>query len=486
MRVGLAPAGEIRLRNTCPARGLGILVGAIFLHGHHRIYLFASMGHGCITCHWYRVSVDTSCKENMAARTTSTALPTLPFLPIRALRLVLEFVPCVVITKVEAGIVRVCAIEKRDGVAAVPSTSFPKSIKKKGETIVGRIDLGRASLSGASQYKFAVWMGPRHGWVIAPDSETDDHVLISKISDDQFKVNCRYSHTVYTWDGSGFQATTIRHPSTTWKPFCPFWYAVTAIHDRNRLLDYFKCGPDTFLINMPPRSFALFNIKTGTMQEMMSHTDPPTEFMFIMGAISESQFLVSTYHDPHTYHPQPHNEHVSILTISQDAYGNPLPSFSLLRTPLQIRRMRAVQTFLIHHLSDYNIFVGDSDGCTCLITLHPAQNVLSIHYQSRPIATAAATSLWSFDVHQIPLPEDDEFDYDKISVSHNRIHLFTGAKVLYSDFRLDPPRHTSFVELDSPLPSGLLDVEISNRHGILDWVVEEIEAVKEQRRSCSK
>jgi hypothetical protein len=409
----------------------------------------------------------------------------IPFLPIRALRMVLEFVPCVVVTKAEAGTVQVCANESVP--SSFPTTLIAKSIKKKGDTIVGRIDTGKGALSGTSQYKFAIWMGQRHGWVIAPHSDTDDYVLLSKISGDEFKVNCQHSHTVYTWDGSSFQAKSI--PSENWKPSrLPFWYAVTAIHDRNRLLDYFKCGPDTFLINMPPGFFALFNTKTGNMQEMMraDPTDVPTEFMFIMGAISQSQFLVSTYRDPYTYAPQLHNEHVFVLTVSRDAYGNPLPSFSLLRTPLQIRRMRAVQTFLIHHLSDYNIFVGDSDGCTCLVTLHPAENVLSIHYQYRPAPTPSSTSLWYFDVHQIPLPDDDEFDYDKISVSHNRIHIFTGAKVLYSDFRLDPPRHSPFVELHSPLLSEFLDVEISNRHGILDWVVEEIEAIKEQRRNSSK
>jgi hypothetical protein len=396
-----------------------------------------------------------------------------PFLPIRAMRLILEFVPCVVVTKAEAGAIRVQAIgqSKSIGEAAIgTAASFPKSIKKKGDTIVGRIDVRERN---GIKYVFAIWMGERHGWVMAPESGTDDHVLLSKISDDEFKVNCLYSHTVYTWDGSGFQATTIPRPSTTWNPIH------IAIHDRNRLLDYFKCGPDTYLINMPPRSFALFNTKTGIMQEMMmSHTDLPAEFMFLMGSISQSQFLVSTYRDAYTYDPQPHNEHVSILTVSQDAFGNPLPTFSLLRTPLQVRRMRAAQTFRIHHLSDYNVFVGNSDGCTCLVTLHPADHLLNIHFQ------CSKSGMWTFDAHRIPLPD---VEVDKIRVSHNRIHVLTDSwdspgRILYSDFRLNPPGHSPFAPLENAsLEPGILDVELCGGSDVLSWVLDEIEFIKERR-----
>jgi hypothetical protein len=408
-----------------------------------------------------------------------------PLLPIRALRLVLEFVPCVVVTKVEDGTVRVCAVEKAGRKPQGAFVNPPRSIKKKGDTIVGRVCAGKGA-SGETKFKFAIWMGDRHGWVVAPDSDTDDHVLLSKISEDVFTVNCAHSHTLYAWDGCEFRAKSIPFFNSSIPRVSPppRWYA-TAIHDRNRLLDYCKCGPDSLLLNTPTASFALFKYLHGSLQEMRGQA--PDTFMFIMGAISPSQFLVSTYRDPYTYYvPNPPRDLVFIMTVAdtQSQSRDPLPSSTFLRTPLQIRRMRAAQTFLIHHLSDYNVFVGDSDGCTCLLSLHPADDMLSVHYQ------CSTSGEWHFNAHQITLP--DSLDYDKISVSHNRIHVFTDshpARVLYSDFRLKPPSHTPLVDLvDLEMintEGQILDVEISNRHGVLDWVVEEIEAIKERKHGLS-
>ena len=398
-------------------------------------------------------------------------------LPIRALRLMIEFVPCVAITKVEAGRIRV-SIPPDTWSRPHPQQQEPRSVKKRGDTIVGRVDMGKGKTTGENKYKFAVWMGDRHGWVVVPDSDMDDHVLICKVSDDAFKVNLLQSNTLYRWNGSEFEAHSIPQPNL--RQPCPLWYARTPLPARTHVLDYFECGTcSTFLLNMsdngtPQFAPALFDTRTRAIRMLTPRHGRADEFMFIMGCIQRSdcrsQFLVCSSGDPYTY--EPHSERVAIMTVdTQDPDG---PSFTLVETPLKIRRMAAVQSFLIHHLSDYNIFVADSNHCPCLLSYHPAEHLVRIHHHYDQ-------STWHFDVHQIPLPEDE--DVDRISVSHNRIHLFTESGVYYSDFRLAPLGHSPFVRLENVTTPGTLDVELcgGDKHGILTWIIDEIEAVKERR-----
>jgi len=415
-------------------------------------------------------------------------------IPVRALRTITEFVPCVVVTDVHNGCVRVCASEKRNVQNLCDVRFRPKSIKKKGSTIVGRVDMPTESTTSMeNKYKFAIWMGLRHGWVIAPGSDTYDHVLLRKISDDEFSVTLGYSHMLYTWNGREFAATAVPHPLQNWKPWCPTWYALTPLPARSHVVDYFKCNTDIILINMPvahvhgnTRFFshqspqfapALFDTKTQAVRPMKCKTpeDMPHEYMVIMGCVQRSestlQFLLCSYGDPY----RPYREHVSIMSIDVQELSSPTPSFTLLATPLKIRQMRAVQCFLIHHLSDYNVFVGRSNGCLCLLTHDPAAHVLSVHYQS-------TCGTWNFDVHQIGLPE--EKDVDKISVSLHRVHLFVDSEVFYSDFALDPPRHTPFVKLEGvDLDYGTLDVELRDGRGILDWIAYEMRSKPSNRNA---
>lgn len=418
-----------------------------------------------------------------------------PFLPIRALRLVLEYVPCVVVTRAEEG--RICRQCKGRATSTTTTTTtstgtlFPKSIKKKGETIVGRVDTyveTEGALCVQRKYSFAIWMGERHGWIVAPNSDTDDYILLSKISDDAFTVNVLQSHTLYTWDGSNFRATPIPYPLVSWthhyQHFQHYHYSQYAFGSgaRNRILDFFKCGTDCFLVKVPPPSstgsqpvfsIALFNVKTRAIQTLVPRTerDIPDTLMYLLGCIQESdtcaQFIVCS-----TGHPYlPYRELVCIISVDIQSL-----TFSLIATPIKIRRLPAVQAFLIHNLSDYNIFVADSNGCICLLTYHPTENLLDLHYQ------CSRSGAWLFGVHQIHLPNDDE--PTKIRVSHNRIHLVTDSQILFSDFKLEPLGNTPFAKLDHGfLNPGILDVELcsGDKHGTLDWIIGEIEAIKERR-----
>jgi hypothetical protein len=459
------------------------------------------------------------------------SLINLPFLPVRAMRLVLEFVPCVVVTRVEAGVVQTHTvgsvlpsmgsvlppiggvIQSTAGAPREMQDQPIKSIKKKGDTIVGRVDsveedgwAKRKGGVGGRTYEFAIWMGERHGWVVAPKSGTDDRVLLNKISDDEFTVNFSYSHTLYTWDGSEFRETTLPHASTQWKPYCPWWYALTSLPDRNLCLDFFACGRDTFLINAvcgtdvfynnTPASGsqlfapALFNTRTHTTQPLRPKLPTTQVFevaMLVMGCVrrSESQAMFMLCSNPHSgFATAPLCQ---IMTVdTQDPCG---PSFSLVNAPLTIRRQRAAQTFLIHHLSDYHVYVGDSNGCLCLITYHAPEQLLKVHFQ------CSRSGMWTFDAHQIPVPdfEGEGGDIARIQVSHNRIHLFVSDgwgmvdRILYSDFRLDPLGHTPFARLKDPildaaiLEPSFLDVELRDGSEALRWVLDEIEAIKERR-----